>query len=133
MTYVLDAWAILSYLQNNVTTVQKLDDLLEQASRGEQNLVISWINVGEVEYILRRRHGAEETEKTLQLLQFLPIEHIPVTEKRIHHAARMKSRGGLSYADAFVVSLAEERKGTILTGDPEILEFPTPIEVHDLS
>jgi predicted nucleic acid-binding protein len=130
---VLDAWAILAYLEDRPSAVGRLDDYLEEASSGQRPLFMSWINLGEVEYIIRRRQGEAEAQDVLDLLQFLPIRYEDVTPERIHEAAKVKAEGGLSYADAFVVALAEEKEARIVTGDPEILQTCPDETVIDLS
>ncbi len=50
----------------------------------------------------------------------------------VEAAARVKARGGLSYADAFCVATAERLDAPLWTGDPEILDFETEVELVDL-
>ena len=39
--------------------------------------------------------------------------------ERVRAAAELKALGGLSYADCFAASLAQELDATLVTGDPE--------------
>ena len=43
-----------------------------------------------------------------------------VSWPRVKHAARLKAGGGLAYADAFVLGLAQEIGASLVTGDPEL-------------
>ena len=45
---------------------------------------------------------------------------VEATWPRVKEAARIKAKGGLSYADAFVLALAVEIGAPLVTGDPEI-------------
>ncbi len=47
-------------------------------------------------------------------------------------AARIKARGGLSYADCFVIATAQRYRAPLLTGDPEIIDWAGDVEVIDL-
>ncbi|MFB6356365.1 MAG: type II toxin-antitoxin system VapC family toxin [bacterium] len=130
---VLDAWTILAYLQDHSVTVEHLDRYLEEASHGSRKLKMSWINGGEVEYIIRHRHGKEEAREILELIQFLPIALVEATPDRVHQAASVKAEGGLSYADAFAVALAGEYDAQIITGDPEIIQHCPAEQVVNLT
>ncbi len=50
----------------------------------------------------------------------------------ISAAAEIKARGGLSFADAFCLATAARLKAPLWTGDPEILDFDTEVELVDL-
>jgi predicted nucleic acid-binding protein len=50
----------------------------------------------------------------------------------VEAAARVKARGGLSYADAFCVATAERLDAPLWTGDPEILALAPGTELVDL-
>lgn len=43
-----------------------------------------------------------------------------------------KIRFAISYADAFVVGLAQSLDGTILTGDPEIINLDLAVKIEKL-
>ena len=54
--------------------------------------------------------------------------------KLVVSAAKVKARGGLSFADAFCIATAERLDASLWTGDPEIVERAgeLPCEVRDL-
>jgi predicted nucleic acid-binding protein len=52
---------------------------------------------------------------------------------RVKAAASVKATGGLSYADAFAVSLAKEFEAPLLTGDPEIIAKAEEIGIQVLA
>ena len=93
--------------------------LIEAVRDQKALLYVSWINVGEMYYITRRRRGAKLAEDMLQDLRGLPITLCPPTEERILAAARLKAQHPLSYADAFAVALAQEFGAVLVSGDPE--------------
>ena len=54
MTAVLDSWAVLRYLEDASPAAEAVSDLL-----GQEKPLMSWINLGEVHYVLRRLHGED--------------------------------------------------------------------------
>ena len=48
---------------------------------------------------------------------------------RILSAAHIKARYSISYADAFVVALSHEKKGIIVTADPEFKQVESLVDI----
>lgn len=121
--YVLDSFALLAYYNDEIgsDTVEKL---LKKAQEKNILLYISEITIGEAYYIILRTRDTEIGERYLSNLLKLPVVFIPANLEQILAAARYKSKGGISYADCFVLAIAKEKKCTIVTGDPEF----TPLE-----
>ena len=117
---VLDSWAIIGWLQGEEPARAKVRDLLEQGSRGVAKLSISMINVGEVFYLIAKRHGAAPAERFLADLAMMPIQALLPDRKLILGAARLKSRYPISYADAFAAETARNQNAILVTGDPEL-------------
>lgn len=123
---VLDAYAVLALLENEAGS-----DVVEQYITDEETEVyLSVINLGEIYYILLRRKGlrvAEELISSIFMDESLKI--IEASWPMVKVAATIKARGGLSYADSFVVGLASEYGAILVTGDPEILSVSKQIGV----
>jgi len=115
VTVVLDSWAILRYLEGAGQAAELVDDLL----RGEKP-VASWINLGEVFYVVRRSAGEEAAAGTLRDLRDVLVGDVP-TEGRVVEAARIKADHPMAYADAFAAATAMAHDATLWTGDPELL------------
>jgi predicted nucleic acid-binding protein len=81
---------------------------------------MSWINAGEVYYMLARKHNPKAADEFLARLPSLPIRLVLPGEADIVAAARLKSAYRISYADAFAAALALKVNAAIITGDPEI-------------
>lgn len=92
---------------------------------------ISWINLGEVLYIESRAAGESAAAAAVEALR-RQIETCDVDADLVLHAARIKARHRLSYADAFAVALAERHRVPVMTGDPEILALDREVTVIDL-
>ncbi|MGB6056910.1 MAG: type II toxin-antitoxin system VapC family toxin [Microthrixaceae bacterium] len=115
MTVVLDSWAVLRYLENTNPAATFVADLLDDARP-----LMSWINMGEVHYIVRRTHGEEDAIETVRDLRDLIDVRIP-DERLVLDAARLKADHPMAYADAFGAALAVAEDATLWTGDPELL------------
>jgi ribonuclease VapC len=122
---------MVGWLQGEEPARAKVRELLERASRGEARVSISLINVGEIFYLIAKRHGAALAERFLADLAMMPIQALLADRKLILGAARLKSRYPISYADAFAVETAREQNAILVTGDPELWQLSQrePIEI----
>lgn len=111
----LDAWAVIAWLQGTPGAA----DTVDRALRGGE-AVMSWINLGEVSYIVRRGQGEERTASLVAALR-LRCTMDAVTPERVLAAAGIRSSMRMSYADAFAVATARAYGVRLATGDPEIL------------
>ena len=59
---MLDSYALIAYLQNEAAAGH-VDDLLVQATTDDIALYVSLINLGEIAYLVERRHGAAQCER----------------------------------------------------------------------
>ncbi len=117
---VFDSYALLDLLEDG-EGARVVADLLAGSGESAQ-IYLSEISLGEVYYILLRRHGvkaAEEVVEYVQLEESLAL--VTADWERIRRAAEYKAKGGLSYTDCFVLALALEENASIVTGDPEII------------
>ncbi|MEZ5078188.1 MAG: type II toxin-antitoxin system VapC family toxin [Solirubrobacterales bacterium] len=112
---VLDSWALLAYLKNEPSADQV------EAAWLDQGAAIASVNLGEVLYIRIRDSdenvalaGIEEVRRRLDVIE--PDWAL------VSAAAKIKARGGLSYADAFCIATAVQLDAPLWTGDPEIVE-----------
>ncbi|MEW6446791.1 MAG: type II toxin-antitoxin system VapC family toxin [Bacillota bacterium] len=114
---VFDTYAILALLEDEPGA----QTVAEIISNEEAEIYMSIISLGEAYYILLRRQGeraAEEMVRNTLMEESITFAEVPWP--RVKEAARIKAKGGLSYADAFVLGLAREIKAPVVTGDPEI-------------
>lgn len=116
--FVLDSYALMAYLSDEPGCA-RIQEALMRAKDGEYHLFLCMINFGEVLYITERRRGLIAAQSVQALIEGLPIELIDATRDLVLDAAHIKANHALSYADAFVVAIAQREHATILTGDPE--------------
>ena len=123
MRKVLDAWAMLAWLQDEQPAADKVQILLENAEAGTSRLIMNIINVGEVYYRLAKKRGEGEAEAFLKDLKGMPIKTSPAPIKLVLEAARLKGRYKISFADAFAVATAMRQQSPLVSGDPELEVF----------
>jgi len=125
VTECLDSWAVLAWLEGEEPAASRVEEAL--VSRP----IMSWINVGEVAYVLERRAGADRSREVVRELRRLLRLDLP-TEDRVLEAARVKATHRMAYADAFAIATAMAHGAQLLTGDPEILEGDPEWSIVDL-
>lgn len=115
MTVVLDSWAVLRYLEDASPAAEAVSDLL-----GREKPLMSWINLGEVHYVLRRLHGEAAATETVRDLRDVIDARLP-DESLVVDAAHIKADHPMAYADAFAAALTVAFDASLWTGDPELL------------
>jgi predicted nucleic acid-binding protein len=115
VTIVVDSWAVLAYLGDEPSGAHDVANLLDR-----ERPVMSWINLGEVFYVVRRAHNEEHAAETVRDLRDVLTPELP-TAARVIEAARIKSDHPLAYADAFAAATAVAHDAVLWTGDPELL------------
>ena len=126
MTIVLDSWAVLRFLENAQPSADLVAALLD-----EQRPLMSWINLGEVHYVVRRAHGEGAAMETVRDLRDVLDVRLP-DERTVLDAARIKADHPMAFADAFGAALAIAERATLWTGDPELLVGGAPWQWRDL-
>jgi predicted nucleic acid-binding protein len=114
LTDCLDSWAVLRWLEGEEPAASRVEASLPSRP------VMSWINLGEVYYVVERAAGRDQADRVVRDLRHQLTLDLP-TEARVLEAARIKARHAMAYADAFAVATAIAHRATLLTGDPEIL------------
>ncbi len=82
---------------------------------------MSWINLGEVFYIVHRHEGEADAKGVARNLRRRLVLDLP-DEERIIEAATIKANHAVAYADAFALATAMAYGADLMTGDPEILD-----------
>lgn len=126
MTAVLDSWAVLRYLEDSGSAADDVAALLTL-----ERPMISWINLGEVFYVIRRSSGEDAASATVRDLRDVVVAELP-DEQRVLQAGRIKSDYSLAYADAFAAATAQAHDAELWTGDPELLVADSPWAWRDL-
>jgi predicted nucleic acid-binding protein len=126
VTFALDSWAVLRLLEGDDPAAGRVQDVLD----GERP-VMSWINLGEVFYVVRREEGDAEAQEVVRDIRSSLILDLP-PEARVLAAATLKAEHAMAYADAFAAATALAYDATLITGDPELLLDGSPWRWEDL-
>lgn len=97
----------------------------------ETRPLMSWINLGEVHYVIRRARGEDDAARTVRDLRRVLDVRLPDVAT-ITDAARIKADHPMAYADAFAAALAVRSDAELWTGDPELLLAGSPWRWRDL-
>lgn len=130
---VLDAWAILAFLQGEEPAAFCVRNIMVEATGRRIKLFISLINLGEIYYRIGKRKGEEKARETLEEIRRLPIKIVPVDEESVIRAATFKINHPLSYADAFAAGLAQSMNAILVTGDPELCRLDQVLSLEKLT
>lgn len=127
MTVVLDSWAVLRLPEGTEPAASRVQAQLD----GDVRPVMSWINLGEVFYVVRRLHGHEAAETVVRDLRPQLDLDLP-DASRVLEAATIKADHACGYAAAFAAATALAHRTPLLTGDPELLLAGAPWAHEDL-
>ena len=117
-TYVLDASALIAYLQRTAGAY-KVNELLKEARQERAKVLMSAVNYGEVYGRILRERDPDQALLAEQVVNPLPIEVMDATSQRACKAADVKVKHKLYYADSFAAALAMEYKATLVTSDSD--------------
>lgn len=127
--YVLDSYAVLAFLGKEQGH-QRVYDLLKEAESGDAEVMMTWVNLGEVAYIVERRWGKARVYQVLGSLEDLDVKLVPAERELSLKAASLKAGHAISYADTFAGALAALRDAVFVTGDPEFKKLGGRISVE---
>ena len=116
--FVLDSYAILTHLKEEAGW-REVESLLWDAHKNKISLFLNLINLGEVYYITYREKGPVLADRAIATIKLWSLSFVDVQEEIAIIAGRIKAENKLSYADAYAVATALEKKASIVTGDRE--------------
>lgn len=125
MTVCLDSWAVLRWLEGVEPAAARVEKALAERP------VMSWINLGEVYYVVRRAAGVDQAAEVVRDLRRRVDVELP-DEDRVLEAAAIKAEHPLAYADAFALATAAAHGARLYTGDPELVDGPEEWPIEDL-
>jgi len=114
LAYVLDTSALVSYFKDE-PGAGKVEPVLRQSS----SFLLPFMAIMELRYVLARTFPPRRVD---QIIRTLRASGAPIVESDPAWgaaAARLKARGGLSLADAWIASLALMHDAQLVHNDPE--------------
>lgn len=127
--YVLDTWAVISYLEDEPSGEQ-VEELIATALEDQIPIHMSVVNVGEVWYTVARQVSEEEASASVKILSDLRVQFEDADWHLTQEAARFKSQNKMSYADCFAAALAKIKKADLVTGDREFKPLDGEIKIQ---
>jgi len=127
--YILDSYAVLALLGKEPGH-DRVFELLNRSKKGKDWVAMTWVNVGEVAYIVQRRRDISHVHQILANLESSKVVFVGVEQQLALKAADLKAEFPIAYADAYAAALAEIKGAVLITGDPEfkVLENKLSIE-----
>lgn len=127
--YILDSYAVLALLGKEPGH-DCVFELLNRSKKGKAWVAMTWVNVGEVAYIVQRRWDISHVHQILANLESSKVVFVEVEQQLALKAADLKADFPIAYADAYAAALAEMKGAVLITGDPEfkVLENKLSIE-----
>jgi predicted nucleic acid-binding protein len=120
MEVVLDSWAVMRLLEGTEPAASRVQEQLDAGTA-----TMSWINLGEILYVLTRAAGPDAARATVDDLVRILDARIP-DRATILEAAAIKANHRMSYADAFAAATAIRLALPLWTGDPELMIADAP-------
>ena len=125
MTYSLDSWAVVAWLDNVEPAASRVERIMRQRP------FISTVNVAEVYYVIKRKHGEVAAHQIIDGLR-AQTKVINADETVAVLAGQVKSENRMALGDAFAIATASLNDSTLLTGDPEIIGAKGKWKIRDL-
>ncbi len=126
---VLDAWAVIAYLEDEPSAV-RIADLIASAHEEGLPVHMSVVNVGEIWYTIAREISEEDANSSVKELRDLRIQFENVDWELTQQAAWFKSRNKMSYADCYAAALAKVKKADLVTGDKEFKPLEGEVKIQ---
>lgn len=115
--FVLDACSLIALVRREEGS-ENVAALMHQAEQGEVRLLVHRVTLAEVYYDVLRSSGKEKADLTLSVLEALAMEvSYDLDTSFIQTLSKYKVAHKISFADSFVLALAETQNATILTSD----------------
>ncbi|ABO50936.1 PilT protein domain protein [Desulforamulus reducens MI-1] len=125
-SYVFDTYAVLGYFLDE-PSAETIAGILELAKNNQIRLYMSWINVGEVYYIIQRRYDRKIAIELVENIKAWPIELIKVSHEQVIVAGDIKAKYPMSLGDSYVAALTIQVRGVLLTADKEFQQLENRI------
>jgi len=125
---IFDAFPLLCWFQEEPGHTI-VGNLLNEAEENQIEIFMHIINLGEVYYHTFRVTSQKEAEEILKKVRLLPIKIISASDTTVLEAAKIKGQYPISYADAFAVAAAIQKKAIIVTSDPEYKKVEKLIKI----
>jgi len=120
---IFDSWALLAFFQGKANAASKVEEfLLNVLHSDRKKLYLHRVSWTELYATIQKAAGPAEAADTVSFLEQLPIEIVETDDREIsRQAAILKATYGLSLGASFAAALTKQKKGQLVTGDPQLL------------
>ncbi|MEW6187026.1 MAG: type II toxin-antitoxin system VapC family toxin [Thermodesulfobacteriota bacterium] len=125
---LFDAFPLLCWFQEEPGHTI-VGGLFNEAEENKIEIFMNIINLGEVFYRTCRLINLQKAEDILKKVRLLPISIVSASDTLVLEAARIKGKFPISYADAFAVATALQKKAVVVTRDPEYQSVSNLIKI----
>jgi predicted nucleic acid-binding protein len=117
--FVLDTSALLA-LRADEGGADRVEALLRAARAGRARVQVSFMTRMEMLYRITADEGAEAAATAIRLVDAAGVQWISCQPAILEEAARIKARGALSVADAWIAATAALCNAVLIHKDPEL-------------
>lgn len=128
-TYVLDAHAVLAFLENK-PGADVVEDLLWKAVQAQQPVWLPVISWSEILCRVSKSTGEQAASEIRSRLEQLPIKLIEIDAPTALAAAGLCSAHSLPLTECFALALAKQRKATLVTTNAELADKQSGVKVQ---
>ncbi len=121
--FVLDTSAVLA-LRGDEPGATRVESLLRAATDAPGSVLLSFMTRMEILYRVTAEEDADAAAAAIRLLDATGCEWVSCEPGVLSEAARIKARGGLSVADAWIAATARVRGATLVHTNPEFVRVP---------
>jgi len=116
VTYVLDASAILRYLDDEAGAA-RVSEIIKSHLAEKCEVMISALHWGEIAGVTCKVHGRRAMDLVLDRLSAFGFRVVPADANRAVRASLVKLKRDIPYADAFGIEAAEGNDRVFVTAD----------------
>ena len=127
--YVLDTSALLA-LRDDEAGAERVHRIIDAVRKRRASAYVSFMTRMELLYRIAASEGDEAAAGALRLLDALPLTWVTCEPAILAEAARIKKRGGLSVADAWIAATAALRHAVLVHKDPEFATVADLAQEH---
>ena len=119
--YVIDVGVLALYFAGDLRVKKYFDEIFQGVSEG----YLCEVNLAEFYYKTAEKLGVDAADIRYEAIRASPIKQIPAGDEITREAGRikLKYRGKISLADAFLIALTHQVEGIALTTDLIIKEI----------
>jgi ribonuclease VapC len=127
--YVLDTSALLA-LRDDEAGAERVHRIIDAVRKRRASAYVSFMTRMELLYRIAASEGDEAAASAVRLLDALPLHWVTCEAAILVEAARIKQRGSLSVADAWIAATATLRQAVLVHKDPEFATVADLAQEH---